>query len=170
MLAQPPELAVETLVGFDDVVDRDRALARRSRGCDGHAYAEIAPLDGGQYPQHRPVVGLICGRRFGGHYVYVLSFPFSRCRAWRYVVGTQNSTLAPAPGSLTMRHQPPASWARSFMASRPRWPGIYRHSSTTKPVPSSLTSTTTPPSSAAAATRTRVACECFCTLVRASAT
>ena len=34
--------------------------------------------------------------------------------------GTQNSTIVPAPSSLLILHQPPASRARSFSASSPR--------------------------------------------------
>src|SRR5207248_2602586 len=36
--------------------------------------------------------------------------------------GTQQSTVVPRPGSLTILHQPPASVARSRIAVMPRWP------------------------------------------------
>ena len=36
--------------------------------------------------------------------------------------GTQNSTAVPAPSAGEIRHQPPASRARSSMTVRPRWP------------------------------------------------
>src|SRR5713101_6188200 len=84
--------------------------------------------------------------------------------------GTQNSTLVPLPGSLVTSHHPPASKARSLSARRPRCPGRWLRSPTTKPRPSSITSPWMPPSRSLTAMWTRVADACFSTLVSASDT
>src|SRR4051812_25997535 len=48
---------------------------------------------------------------------------FLRATAAHALFGTQYVTVVPAPGSLSNRHQPPASCARSRIATSPRWPG-----------------------------------------------
>ena len=52
--------------------------------------------------------------------------------------GTQNSTIVPAPGSLLILPQPPASSGLSLSARSPRCPGRRSLSETMKPVPLSV--------------------------------
>src|SRR5437867_3268962 len=177
LAGEAADLPLEALVGLDDRVEGGGDLAPGSRPVFRQAGREVAALHGLEHAKHRlgvdglgairglgPLPG--CGPR---RHVSLPLRLFLRVASHR-LSGTQNSIFVPVPGSLSMRHQPPASCARSRSATRPMWPGTRTDSATTNPVPLSLTSTRRPPSSSFATTVTRVAWACFSALVRASAT
>src|SRR5213594_2414445 len=177
LAGEAADLSLQALVGLDDRVEGGGDLAPGPRPVFRQACREVAALHGLEHAKHRlgvdglgaihglgPVPG--CGP---GRHISLPLRLFLRVASHR-LSGTQNAILVPFPGSLSMRHQPPASCARSRSATRPMWPGTRTDSATTNPVPLSLTSTRRPPSSSFATTVTRVAWACFSALVRASAT
>ena len=130
MLAEPSQLALEALVGFDDVVQRARHLAGRTGPGCGQACGKVPSPDGREDAEHYSGVDRVAGYDLGCHVLGLLSISSTSrlskfmCACYQWLMGTQNSTRAPAPGSLSIRHLPPASWARSRIVTRPRWPGM----------------------------------------------
>src|SRR5207253_10481071 len=142
------------LVRFDDGVERRGDFARGARRAGGPASGTGAALPRRQDAQHRRAVdpvraihalGSPSDPALGCHIPFFLPCLLIPGLTHR-LMGTQNSILVPLPGSLTMRHHPPSSCARSRIVTSPLSPGMRTDSGTTKPVPSAPTSTRIPPS------------------------
>src|SRR4029077_3967283 len=79
-LAEPLQLALEPLVGFDDLVQGGRDAARRPGPVGRHARREVAALDGAQDVERDPWIYCVGGYDSAGHEMRLLSrVSFSCC-------------------------------------------------------------------------------------------